>query len=131
MANKIKQFYGIKYPFTTNNPYGYFIDLNNTMDDKVASEIAHVILTRKGTRIRRPDFGTDLIKYIFEPSDELTWEGIQTEIQDNVQKYVTNVSINSVDVIRSTTDDASIYVQIKYGVVKGATIENNEMRIKL
>ena len=131
MANKVKQFYDIRYPFTVNNTEGYFIDLNSTIDDKVASEIAHVILTKKGTRIRRPDFGTDLIKYIFEPNDEMTWENIQSEIKNSVQKYVSNVTINSVDIIRSTTSDEDIFVDVKYGVVKGVTIENNRLAIKL
>ena len=131
MANKVKQHYGIKYPFTENGSEGYFIDLNNTLEDRVASEIAHVILTRKGTRIRHPEFGTDLIKFIFEPSDALTWENVSAEIKSSVQRYVTNVVIDNVDVIRSESDDSEIYVDIKYGIVKGNTIENNRMAIKL
>ena len=130
MAN-IKQHYGIKFPFTSNNYDGYFIDLNNTLEDKIASEIAHVILTEKKTRIRKPDFGTDLIKYIFDPSDALTWQKIEDEIKDSVSKYVNGVTINSVDVIRSTDSDNEVYVDVKYGIVKGATIENNRLAIKL
>ncbi len=130
MAN-IKQHYGIKFPFTSNNYDGYFIDLNNTLEDKIASEIAHVILTEKKTRIRKPDFGTDLIKYIFDPSDGLTWQKIEDEIKDSVSKYVNGVTINSVDVIRSTDSDNEVYVDVKYGIVKGATIENNRLAIKL
>ena len=137
MANKVKQHYDIKFPFTDNNSEGNFIDLNNTIDDKVASEIAHVILTKKGTRIRRPDFGTDLIKYIFEPNDSVTWEGVQSEIKTAVQKYVPNAVINDVAVIKSSADeqtidsDATIYLDVRYGVVKGATVENKRLAIKL
>lgn len=160
MANKIKQYYGIKYPFTNNNYDGHFIDLNTDIDGSVASEIAHVILTRKGTRIRKPEFGTKLINYIFDPNDELTWENIQDEIKTEVGRYVPNAVINDVAVIASTKDgdqatsefeakktddgitvitapgngidiDSTIYLDVKYGVVKGATIENNRMMIKL
>ena len=69
-----KQYYGIKFPFTDRNMEGFFVDLNSTIQDKVASEIAHVILTPKGTRLRRPEFGTDLLKYVFEPNDDMSWE---------------------------------------------------------
>ena len=135
MANKVKQFYDIKYPFTANNTDGYFIDLSNSLDDKVASEIAHVILTRKGTRIRQPEFGTDLITYIFEPNDEVTWEKVQGEIKSAVEKYVPNAVINDVEILSSVDseeiDENEIYLDIRYGVVKGATVENNRMAIKL
>lgn len=130
MANT-KQHYGIKFPFTANNYDGYFIDLNNTLEDKIASEIAHVILTQKKTRIRKPDFGTDLIKYIFDPSDALTWQKIEDEIKTSVSKYVSGATVNSVEVVRSTNDDNEVYVDVKYGVVKGATVENNRLAIKL
>ena len=50
MANR-KQYYGIKYPFTANNLDGFFLDLNEEPVDKVASEILHVILTPKRSRI--------------------------------------------------------------------------------
>ena len=137
MASKVKQYYDVKFPFTIDNYDGHFIDLNNTLEGKVASEIAHVILTRKGTRIRKPEFGTDLIKYIFEPNDELTWEGVFGEIKTAVKQYVPNAVINDVAVIKkkddehSADDDASIYIDVRYGVVKGKTIENNRMGIKL
>jgi phage baseplate assembly protein W len=37
----------------------------------------HLILTRKGQRLYSPDFGTDLLKFIFEPEDGLTLNGIK------------------------------------------------------
>lgn len=136
MANKTKQYYDVKYPFTIENLDGHFIDLNDTLEGKVASEIAHVILTRKGTRIRKPDFGTDLIKFIFEPNDEITWNGVLSEIKSAVQKFVPNATINDVEIIRTSDNDDidndnRIYIDVRYGVVKGKTIENNRMAIKL
>ena len=137
MISKVKQYYGIKYPFTNNNYDGHFIDLNTDIEGGVASEIAHVILTRKGTRIRKPEFGTNLMNYIFDPSDDLTWDNIQNEIKTAVQKYVPGAVINDVAIITASESDDSpdidstIYLDVRYGVVKGATIENNRMAIKL
>lgn len=131
MADKIKQYYGIKYPFTDNNHNGHFIDLNQTIEDKVASDILHVILTRKGTRIRRPNFGTDLTKYIFEPSDELTWENVENEVKNAVNTYVPSVKINTIEVVQSEEDERNVYIDINYTVMKGATPENNRLVAKL
>ena len=130
MADKIKQYYGIKYPFTDNNVNGHFIDLNRTIEDKAASEILHVILTRKGTRIRKPNFGTDLTKFIFEPSDELTWSNVENEVKNAVSTYVPGVKINSIQVVQ-TEEDHEVYVDIDYTVMKGATPENNRLVAKI
>lgn len=130
MADKIKQYYGIKYPFTDNNVNGHFIDLNQTIEDKAASEILHVILTRKGTRIRKPNFGTDLTKFIFEPSDELTWSNVENEVKNAVSTYVPGVKINSIQVVQ-TEEDHEVYVDIDYTVMKGATPENNRLVAKI
>ena len=128
MAIIKKQYYGIKFPFTISKQDGFFVDLNSDLKDKVASEIAHVILTQKGTRLKMPDFGTDLIKYIFEPSDTLEWNTVESEIRRAVGQYVSNATIQSVE---DESEDHSIYLDIMYAIKKGNKEENNRAVIKL
>lgn len=130
MAN-IKQYYGIKFPLTADNDKGFLFDLNETIEDKVASEILHVLLTPKRTRIRRPFFGTDLIKYIFEPDGKDTWEGVRTEAVENVKKFVPSASLDDIQIIKKEDDDHTILLSLKYSVTKGATIENNTLVVRL
>lgn len=125
---KVKQYYDIKFPFTNNNNSGFFIDLNETLVDAKESEILHVLLTPKKTRIRQPDFGTDLIKYIFEPNDDMSWGEIHSEITKNVAKYVSDVEVNKVEVKRLEND---LFVSIIYKVYMGNKVENKEMVVKL
>ena len=131
MAIIKKQYYGIKFPFTISKQDGFFVDLNSDLKDKVASEIAHVILTQRGTRLKMPDFGTDLIKYIFEPSDTLEWNTVESEIRRAVGQYVSNATIQSVEVKRDESEDHSIYLDIMYAIKKGNKEENNRAVIKL
>ena len=131
MAIIKKQYYGIKFPFTISKQDGFCVDLNSDLKDKVASEIAHVILTQKGTRLKMPDFGTDLIKYIFEPSDTLEWNTVESEIRRAVGQYVSNATIQSVEVKRDESEDHSIYLDIMYAIKKGNKEENNRAVIKL
>lgn len=128
--NNIKQYYDIKFPFTVNNDDGFFIDLNKSLEGKVASEIAHVILTQKGTRLRMPTFGTDLMKYIFNQNDSISWNSVEQEIRKNVSTYVPNASIDEVVVTRGG-DDNTIMVDVKYTVVSGNKKNNYRMGIKL
>lgn len=126
-----KQYYGIKFPFTANNVDGFFLDLNAKPEDKIASEIAHVLLTPKGSRLRKPDFGTDVIKYVFDSNLDATWDNIVREAREGVEKYVPNTSLNNMEVIQPENDDHTYILHFTYSVKKGNTIENNEMAIKL
>lgn len=126
-----KQYYGIKFPFTSNNEDGFFIDLNETMDEKVASEIAHLILTPKGTRIMNPNFGTNLIKYLFNPNDNESWSSVEDEIINSVNKYIPNTRIDKVTVLKQDNEEHNIFIDVRFLVKKGETEENNRMVIKL
>lgn len=128
---QIKQYFDIKFPFTSNNTEGFFIDLNETIADKVLSEILHVVLTPKGARLRMPEFGTDLIHYIFEMNDEKEWSRVKSEIQESVSKYVPRVAINDVRVLREESDDNTLLLDLDYSVKAGLTEENNRVVVKL
>lgn len=131
MANKNQQYFGIKFPFTNNNSDGFFVDLNENISDKATTELLHVILTPKRSRIRKPDFGTNLIKFIFEPNDNITWDAVMGEISDSVSKYVKNVSVDDVKVIYGEEDPNAVYLDIRYSVKSGNIIENKRMAVKL
>lgn len=131
MAIIRKQYRGIKFPFTSNNLRGFFLDLNDSLEDKVISEILHVILTPKGTRIRMPEFGTNLAKYIFEPNDEITWDNVKNETINSVKRYVDNTELTSIDVLMKDDDDNKIFLVLAYSVIRGKNIENNKAIIEL
>lgn len=113
------QYLGIKYPFTNNEFQNFFLDVNETEKERVRSEIMHVIFTPKGQRLREPEFGTDLIKFIFEPNEEVTWDGLKNEITDAVQTYVNNVILDDIQVAKSEESDSAVYVRIDYSVRQG------------
>lgn len=125
-----KRYYGIKFPFTHNNDDGLFLDLNEKVGDKVASEILHVLLTPVRTRIRKPDFGTNLAKYIFDPNDGFTWDGVRNEAISAVNRYVRNVNLTDIQVI-ANEDDHHVFLDLKYSVQNGNSTENNELGVKL
>lgn len=126
-----KRKYGIKFPFICLNNDNLVLDLNNSLHEKVASEIAHVILTPKKTRIRMPDFGTNLMKYIFEANEKKTWGEIEDEIREAVKNYVPQGVVNNVDVYKDEKNINSFYIAISFGVRVGENIENNKMILNI
>ena len=121
----------MKFPFTLNNDGGFCFDLNENPKDKVASQIAHVILTPKGTRIRMPEFGTNLIKWIFEPNDQETWDSVVEEVTKAVSRYVSATTLKNIEVVTPEDEDNSIYLDLRYDVEVDGVIENNRMAIKV
>ena len=85
--------------FVAEDVENYFIDVNKTLKDKVRSILMHVIFTPKGQKLRDPEFGTDLIRYIFEPNDNISWEGIKAEITEIVNKYVQDYIIITIFIL--------------------------------
>lgn len=126
-----KQYFDIKYPFTDNGIEKYELDLNENELDRVKSNILHVIFTPKGSRLRNPEFGTDLVRFIFELNDEDgVWSAIQADIKETVKRWVPGVDINNVSVV-SDEDSEDIFVKVIYSVKDGYSTYNNSVVVKM
>jgi phage baseplate assembly protein W len=124
------QKYGIKYPFSSNNNDELFVDLNETYTDMTKSRVLHVLFTPKGQRLRDPEFGTDLVKYIFNPSDDLTFEQLKNSIRNDIKRYVNNVEFEDISIYEGENDNSKIVV-VHYYAVKGAVKEKVSVAVKL
>jgi ferredoxin-fold anticodon binding domain-containing protein len=69
-----------------------------------------------------------LIKFIFEPNDNLLWNEVQEEILNTVNKYVSDVEVQDVNVREI---EHELYVSISYKITIGNKTENKEMVVKL
>jgi len=126
-----RQYYGIKFPFTNNNEQCYYTDLNITTKDKVRSDLLHLVLTPKGQKLRDPNYGTDLIKFIYEQNDNETWNGISNEIKKCVSKYMPYVILNEVNVAQDTNDEFSVYVKLDFSVKQGNSLVNDSIAVNI
>lgn len=111
-----RQYYGIRYPFTTDEEEGYCLDLDKTRAESIKSMLCHLIFTPERQRIRRPTFGTRLLQYIFEPNDNITESDILAEINDKVALWIPNVTVDSTEAVRK---DGDILVNIGYTITDG------------
>lgn len=126
-----KQYLGIRYPFTSQDFQNFYIDLNSSLKGKVKSQIMHVIFTPKGQRLRNPEFGTDLIKYIFDPNDTATWESVKNEIKDSVSRWVNNVNLKDIQIVKNVDDDLEIFVRVDYTINIGNKSNDDSMVVQL
>jgi len=89
--------YGINFPFVDSFD-GRYLDVSNTTESEIRSNLVHLLLTRKGSRYFLPDFGSRLYEYIFEPLDGPTFSDIESEIRDSIGNYMPNLLVTNVTV---------------------------------
>ena len=109
------RYININYPFKDSNK-GFFLDLTSDDNSAIKADLMHLILTRRGQRLYNPDFGTDLLRFIFEPNDGLTLSGIKEEITSVVKKYLPNLQINEISVTESETSEYAAVVRLDYTI---------------
>lgn len=124
------QHYGIKFPTTIKSFEKTLLDLDIKTSDGVRSELFHLIFTPKGQRIRYPDFGTNLIQFIFNPNDSQTWQDIKSEIKNSVAQFIPNTTLNDIE-IYETDNGLGLVAAIKFTVTENGDISTYQMYTKL
>jgi len=89
--------YGINFPFQDSKE-GKYLSLSQTADEEIRTDLLHLILTRKGSRYYLPDFGTRIYEFIFEPMDGTSFEAIKSDIENAVETYIPNLTINEITI---------------------------------
>lgn len=128
MANG--RFININYPFKDSHK-GFFLDLNDEDNQAIKADLLHLILTRRGQRLYKPDFGTDLLKFIFEPEDGITLNGIKEEIVNVVKAYLPQLQIDELSIEESDEDIYAAVVTIKYTVTDAVFSSSDVVVIKI
>lgn len=125
------QKYGIKYPFEDKNNENVFLDLNDNQKDCLKSQVLHVLFTPKGQRLRNPEFGTDLLKYIYDPNDAVTEDAMIKSISIDLKKFVPEVSLDKITVSSEEGNEHSKIILVQYSVTNGNTVEHTAAAIKI
>ena len=89
--------YGVTFPFRDSFD-GKYLDLTDYEDEEIRSSLIHLLLTRKGSRYFLPDFGTRIYEFIFEPLDGPTFNEIESDIKDSVERFIPNLLINNISI---------------------------------
>ncbi len=89
---------------------------------KLVEDLRILLTTQKGTLFGRPDYGTDLIGYLFEPTVETLGEKIRQEIISTIQYSYPSMNLDTVNIEFIRTDDEypeiinGIRVEISYNI---------------
>ena len=113
MANE--QSININFPFK-DSPKGFFLDLNRDTNNAVKADLAHLLLTKKGDRLYMPTFGTDLITFLFQPTDEITKTDMKTTIQNSIDQFIPNLQVDDIIITTVEDNENAFRVRVEYTV---------------
>lgn len=115
---------GLKFPFKDSED-GIMYELTNSNLEAIKSHLIHLLMTQKKQRYYQPDFGIDLLKYVFEPVDDTTINQIKEEITTTVLNKLFNVSIDNIDINTDTDTKNIINIRIDFSINDGYLKEND------
>mgnify|MGYP001414594527 CR=1 FL=1 len=96
---------GVTLPFVRDNKTGWF-DQSFTTLEAAKSNLRNLLLTMKGERLMQPNFGTDLMKLVFEQDDGTLVDRIRETIIDAVEFWLPYLNLNTIEVNDTVeTDD--------------------------
>lgn len=124
------RYININFPFKDSRQ-GFFLDLTTEDNQAIKADLLHLLLTRKGQRLYKPDFGTDLLKFIFEPEDGITFDAIKTDISKEIQKYLPSVTLNDLIIEESLDSAYAVVVTISYTISDGVFESTDLLTINL
>jgi phage baseplate assembly protein W len=128
--------YNIKFPLEDNISKNNFFQMTKVTKEALASNLMLLLLTEKGERYYMPDYGTNLLKHIFEPKDNLTIMDVKEDLKKTVSTYIPQLEINDIEFKQDTDDDGNpigeneLSVIIRFTYSEDTFVDNGEIEIK-
>jgi len=122
--------FNIKFPLVDDVIKNSFLKSNSVTKDGLLSNLTLLLLTNKGERYYNSDYGTNLVKYIFEPNDYLTEDDINEEIKQTVKQFIPEITISNIEFSKEGVDEETgISVNIKFIYNEENFTETGELTI--
>ena len=94
---------GVTLP-VVNGKSGYFKQSYTTLE-QAKSNLKNLLLTMKGERPMQPEFGSDLMKLVFEPDDGTLVDRMRNTIIKAVSIWLPYLKLNTIDVTNQISND--------------------------
>ena len=95
----------IRFPLKDDLEKNSFLNTSKISKDALSSNLLLLLLTQKGERYYQPNYGTNLLKYVFDPDGTMTYEGIEEEIKQTVSLYMPIIKIKNIQFNRFGDDE--------------------------
>ncbi len=83
-------------------------------DDHVRDLIEQVLFTAPGERVNRPDFGSGLLRLVFEPNSEAIAAATRASVEGALQRWLGDLI--QVEAVQVRSIDALLEISVQYVV---------------
>lgn len=128
--------YNIKFPLEDNVTKNSLFKMNSITKDALASNLMLLLLTERGERYYMPEYGTNLLQFIFEPKDSQTILEIKEDIKLTVSKYIPQLNIDEIQFNENVDYDGKqigeneLSVLIKFTYVEDTFVDSGMIELK-
>ena len=96
--------------------------------DQIKANLVNYLLTNKGERVFKPNFGANLRSLLFENILDITNDDLKNTIQDNITRFFPNVLIKEIK-FNNIADENTVNFTLIYQIVNFGV--NDEINILL
>ena len=118
--------YGLNFPFRDSSR-GDYLQLTQFEAQEIKADLIHLLLTRKGSRYFLPDFGTRLYEFVFDPLDGPTFQNIEAEIRDSVERFMPQLQLTNITITAPTSEAATLTPTTEGNVTSELNITNADV----
>jgi uncharacterized protein len=98
-------------------------------EDNIRESIRVVLMTEPGERLRLPEFGAGLGRFLFEPNIVATHALIADQIKGALARWEPRIRVESVDVTAERADTKAAIVTITYRLVATQAVERVSLAV--
>lgn len=116
-------FRGVAFPFKKSDTA---LPAPVTDDELVKQSLLQILMTQRGERVMRPQFGCNLHQYVFENNNDLLAQLLRTEVAAAIGRFEPRAALQDVQFERN---DSDLIVTINYVVLSTRSLNTVQVAV--
>jgi phage baseplate assembly protein W len=100
-----------------------------TYEEHIKQSLRALLLTARGERVMRPEFGSGLGIFIFEGIDATTASLIKSEVESAVARFEPRVELLDVQVAHNPRDPGVLRIELSYRIKSSGAVDQLSMSV--
>ena len=88
----------------------------SSYEENIKQSIYLIIMTRKGERVMRPDFGCDIHQFMFDTVDYTTLTIMKQAVEEALIRWEPRITDIQVEIVDRVSEENAVQIEIDYRV---------------
>lgn len=113
-AEKVRGFLGVGFHFPLQVEEATGKMMTVSLEEDIREAISIILMTRKGERVMRPDFGCNIYDYAFDTMDYTTLVQMENTVRDALIRWEPRITDIQVHVNNEQEQEGTLLIEISY-----------------